>query len=390
MKKLKTWLLALGVAMMSVVSVEVMTSNQVQAQSLQDKIVVDAQNLIGTPYVFGGTTPRGFDCSGFLNYVFSQNGISLPRTAASIYAAGEPVARNELQNGDLVFFQTYQPGASHAGIYIGNNRFIHASSSRGVMVSSLNESYWSQRYIGNRTFLDQTTRSSIQAENMIANAERHARALRNYYMVTNLDQVQVSTAFEQTYNVAKDAVSHTQVLNLNAAQSNRVAEADDLVLRAARFFDGVRTGEQLITAQNQLRVFIDNQVMNDDMEKAYDFLSSEIRRTERAIGRVYGPEPRRLVGNKFVLPAKIARETVIWEMTRYKLLKDMDAQLDRGNINQMEENFALLNRLERRSVEIKAAGNALHPGSYPNLPEMEASLKAFRDSVHAKYETVRK
>ncbi|WP_227937225.1 NlpC/P60 family protein [Alkalihalobacillus deserti] len=389
MRKLRTWLLALGIATMSVVSVEIMTPNQVQAQSLQDKIVVDSQSLVGTPYVYGGTTTRGFDCSGFLNYVFSKNGISLPRTAAAIYAAGDPIERKNLQNGDLVFFQTYKPGASHAGIYIGNNQFIHASSSRGVMVSSLNDSYWSQRYIGNRTFLDQTTRSSLQAEDMVANAERQARSLKNHYMVTSIDQVQISSAFEQSYNVAKDAVSHSQALNLSANQVNKINEADELILRAARFFDGVRTGDQLVTAQNQLRVFIDNEVINGDMEKAYDSLSSEIRRTERAIGRVYGPEPRQLVGDKFVLPAKIARETVIWEMTRYKLLKEMDAQLDRGELNQIEDDFALLNRLERRSVEIKKAGNALHPGSYPDLPEMEAYLKGLRDSVQEKYETIR-
>ncbi|WP_163100740.1 C40 family peptidase [Peribacillus alkalitolerans] len=114
-----------------------------------DKIVSEGKKYIGTKYKFGGTTPKGFDCSGFLGYTFKKaTGKTLPRTAAGIYATGKAVSKSKLQKGDLVFFTTYKKGASHAGIYIGNNQFIHASSSKGVSIASLNNSYWKPRFIG--------------------------------------------------------------------------------------------------------------------------------------------------------------------------------------------------------------------------------------------------
>lgn len=106
---------------------------------------------LGTPYHYGGSSPSGFDCSGFVNFVFKQYGYSLPRTAASIYGVGVPVDKSSLQEGDLVFFQG--PGAScinHVGIYAGNNQFIHSSSgkARGVTYSSLDGPYYSEYYAG--------------------------------------------------------------------------------------------------------------------------------------------------------------------------------------------------------------------------------------------------
>ncbi|MBB6453883.1 LysM repeat protein [Salirhabdus euzebyi] len=118
--------------------------------SLVDDIIADAKQHIGTPYVWGGSTPAGFDCSGFLNYVFAQNGISIPRTVASIYDAGSSITSPRV--GDLVFFETYKPGASHAGLYLGNNQFIHASSSNGITISSMDNSYWKQRYLGAKKY----------------------------------------------------------------------------------------------------------------------------------------------------------------------------------------------------------------------------------------------
>lgn len=107
-----------------------------------------AHRFMGTPYVFGGTSASGIDCSGFTMRVFLMNGIKLPRTADVQYGVGSPVARGKEEPGDLVFFETYCPGPSHVGIYLGNGNFIHASSSRGVTISSLSDSYFKSRYLG--------------------------------------------------------------------------------------------------------------------------------------------------------------------------------------------------------------------------------------------------
>lgn len=116
----------------------------------KDTIVKTAEKYLKTPYRFGGDTPRGFDCSGFVKYVYEQHGIKLPRTADVQYQRGKKVERTNLKAGDLVFFTTYAPGASHVGIYYGNGKFIHAATSRGVMISRLDEDYWKPRYLGAR------------------------------------------------------------------------------------------------------------------------------------------------------------------------------------------------------------------------------------------------
>ena len=106
-----------------------------------------ALRFIGTPYVFGGTSTSGFDCSGYVQHVFALRGLHIPRTADAQFYAGSKAVGGP-RPGDLVFFQTYEPGPSHVGIYLGNGRFAHASSSHGVMVSSLSDSYWAPRYLG--------------------------------------------------------------------------------------------------------------------------------------------------------------------------------------------------------------------------------------------------
>ncbi|SFM19970.1 C40 family peptidase [Salibacterium qingdaonense] len=109
-------------------------------------LVADASEHIGTPYVWGGTSESGFDCSGFLQYVFQENGVELPRTVADIYNQGDSVEKPKV--GDIVFFKTYNDGPSHAGIYTGNDQFIHAGTSTGVTVSDKTDDYWEKRYIG--------------------------------------------------------------------------------------------------------------------------------------------------------------------------------------------------------------------------------------------------
>ncbi len=109
-------------------------------------LTTSAMRFLGVPYVFGGTSTSGFDCSGFVQHVFGLMGISLPRTADAQYDVGRPTLGGP-RAGDLVFFDTYG-GVSHVGIYLGKGKFVHASSSHGVMVSKLSDSYWAARYVG--------------------------------------------------------------------------------------------------------------------------------------------------------------------------------------------------------------------------------------------------
>lgn len=117
-------------------------------------IINTAKTHMGVPYVWGGSTPSGFDCSGFTSYVMAQNGITIPRTAALQFGTGTPIQRANLKIGDLVFFTTYTEGASHVGFYLGDGNFIHASSAAGkVTISNLNTStYYSSRFLGGRRY----------------------------------------------------------------------------------------------------------------------------------------------------------------------------------------------------------------------------------------------
>ncbi|GAA3409984.1 C40 family peptidase [Paenibacillus hodogayensis] len=116
-----------------------------------EPIVAMAKSMTGIRYMWGGTTPEGFDCSGFVRYVFAQNGVDLPRTSRSMYdSSGQPVVG--LEPGDLVFFNTGAV-ATHVGIYLGEGQFVSATTSRGTKIDSLYSSYWGSRYIGARRVL---------------------------------------------------------------------------------------------------------------------------------------------------------------------------------------------------------------------------------------------
>lgn len=111
-----------------------------------------AMQYKGKPYRYGGTSSRGFDCSGFTSYIYARLGRKLPHNAAAQSKLGRSVSRSQLKSGDLVFFRTRGGRrVSHVGIYIGNNQFVHASSGRGrVRVDTLGSGYYSNRYIGAR------------------------------------------------------------------------------------------------------------------------------------------------------------------------------------------------------------------------------------------------
>lgn len=126
-------------------------------------ILTTALALRGAPYRYGGSDPSGFDCSGFVQWVFAQHGISLPREVRAQFDVGTVVARDDVQPGDLVFFETVTRGPSHVGIALGNGRFVHAPSSRGVVrVERYTAMYWARRWIGARRLMGEALYPTIE------------------------------------------------------------------------------------------------------------------------------------------------------------------------------------------------------------------------------------
>lgn len=123
---------------------------------LRRSLVNSARDFIGVPYLWGGVSAEtGFDCSGLTMTVYQLNGLDLPRHSAAQYDAGEPIDKNDLQRGDLIFFNTRGRGiVSHVGIYIGDDRFIHAPSrGKNIRIDSLSDEYYAAHYVGSRNYL---------------------------------------------------------------------------------------------------------------------------------------------------------------------------------------------------------------------------------------------
>lgn len=136
-------------------------------QAKAQEILINAMSLTGIKYKYGGSSPAtGFDCSGFVRYVFSQAAnLTLPPTARAISQIGKTVKRDELQPGDLVFFNTLKSAFSHVGIYIGNNKFIHAPRTGGeVRIENMQNNYWESRFDGGQRLEDETEKASPIAQ----------------------------------------------------------------------------------------------------------------------------------------------------------------------------------------------------------------------------------
>ncbi|PHM45990.1 lipoprotein [Xenorhabdus mauleonii] len=133
----------------------------VKSLDIKSKLLDQYADWKGVAYRLGGNTKRGIDCSAFVQRTFhDQFGMALPRSTLEQQNIGQTVSRSKLRAGDLVLFKT---GAHmrHVGIYIGNNQFVHASTSSGVMVSKLTDNYWNKRYYGARRVLSDNTKVSI-------------------------------------------------------------------------------------------------------------------------------------------------------------------------------------------------------------------------------------
>lgn len=119
---------------------------------LGTNLVATARRFLGANYVSGGSSPGGFDCSGFVSYVHRRHGINVSRSSRALFKQGSPVSRDDLQPGDVLFFErTYRSGISHVGLYLGNGKFIHAANHRGgVKITDVDSDYYASRYVGAR------------------------------------------------------------------------------------------------------------------------------------------------------------------------------------------------------------------------------------------------
>lgn len=141
----KKWLLPIFASFMLFTTIHIDTAEAATASDVTET----ASKYLGIPYVYGGTTTKGLDCSGFTSKVFSDLGIKLNRTSSSQYEQGTAVAKDDLQVGDLLFFNTSGKGVSHVSIYTGDGKMIHSQTGKGVSYSDVNDPYyWGSRYIG--------------------------------------------------------------------------------------------------------------------------------------------------------------------------------------------------------------------------------------------------
>lgn len=196
----KKWLLPIFASFMLFSTVQIDKAEAAAAHEVTET----ASKYLGIPYVYGGTTTSGFDCSGYTVKVFGDLGIKLNRTSSSQYQQGKAVAKNDLQIGDLLFFNTSGSGVSHVSIYIGDGKMIHAQPGQGVSYSNVNDPYyWGPRYIGAKRVAE-------------FNAEQQAEMSK----IAKEEVKEAAIDFSVYASRAEVAVQIAKALNLNTADKN--------------------------------------------------------------------------------------------------------------------------------------------------------------------------
>ncbi|ARK24115.1 hypothetical protein SporoP37_05080 [Sporosarcina sp. P37] len=259
---MKIRVLKLVMAMFLMGTIQFTILNKVSAAN-SDEIASYAEKFYSTPYKFGGTTPSGFDCSGYIRYVFNEFNISLPRTSADQFRVGTSVSKENLMPGDLVFFaNTYKKGISHTGIYLGNNEFISAKS-RGVLKADLKtDPYWAPKYAGAKRIA--TTKVAFDPL-QVKSAEQMSEVFKDlsvehpaYEAIIALNEIGVIKGYEDSTFKPEKSITRGQAaaminreLNLEASTQVTFKDvaidhhfaADIAALNEAGILQGYETGE---------------------------------------------------------------------------------------------------------------------------------------------------
>ncbi|UGB30495.1 5'-nucleotidase C-terminal domain-containing protein [Metabacillus sp. B2-18] len=230
--------------------------------------------------------------------------------------------------------------------------------------------------------------AASNVQSAVAEAHVSANKLVKFYDVRNQQKVTISTDFSTAYAKAsediKKAEKAVQQLKDGSEKKNLTAQlnvAKDKLLKAARIIDAIKTGQDLQTLQETLNGLVEADTLNTELVDAYHALSLQMSKAERVFSKVYGEGNRQVIRDAFLVDAKIAKETVIYEVSMHTLQNQIDQLLVDNKIDEAKAAYEKLNRLETRAVKIKEAGNKLHPGKYPDLPEMAKKAKERKDKI---------
>ncbi|WP_121663683.1 N-acetylmuramoyl-L-alanine amidase [Metabacillus litoralis] len=209
--------------------------------------------------------------------------------------------------------------------------------------------------------------SYSSVEKLVSEAEENAEALKSYYNLSSSKQITISSSFMSVYDESKASINEAQTAIYNLSDSRksdlqkRLNAANGYRLRAAYLIDSVTNGDTLRKYMQQFEVAI-NKGQISEINSQYDKYSTQLKKVEATIGKVYGSTSRRILLDYYITPAKVAKERVIYEVSQFRLLNKINTYISQGSLTQANSNFAVLQRLKNRAVEIKKAGN------YANVP----------------------
>ncbi|MED4534405.1 hypothetical protein [Metabacillus fastidiosus] len=228
---------------------------------------------------------------------------------------------------------------------------------------------------------------SSNVADLVKQANQSAGLLKDYYDLTKWDKIIISKGFLNAYNKAENDIKRAEKVVSGFKGSNKnmlIAQleiAKSSQLKAARLIDAINMEKELNIHVNRLQKYIKAETINDDMVEVYYDLADQMKKAERVFSKVYGEKNREIIRGKFLIEPKIMKESVIYEVSSYTLQNEIAQQLEEDKIQEAKENYKKLERLERRAIAIKEAGNKIHKGKYPELKGMTNILKENKNQL---------